>query len=283
MGAGQSPALPFLLKVAEKGAEKVGENIGEASWNLATQLWDKLSPKIKTTEVKDVFMDVATNPADPLSQAALVYNLRKILSENIILARDLEKIIMAVPSNQFSQGKNITNIAAPVIDGQIITGDKKVIQHGDYNTIIEKAQVVNVGNNPNRNSEIRPVKIDLRLPNGKYPTFWWIERAGPAQLMLHQSNKTTKKWWDPPEYDWNRLKQILVNEINKWEAQGWEVVENDLDKVWNTETGFRETLGSAIFASVAGLTWENWEIHYGATFHVRRRITADGFMSIGNG
>jgi len=269
-----TPALPYLLmKVTEKGAEKVGEKIGEATWDLAQKIWEKLSPKVRSKSMKDVLKDVATDPDDTLTQSAFEYNLRKILSENISLAKELEGIVTNAPANILSQGKNITNVVGTVIDGQIVTGDKMIIQHGDYSTIVEKAQVVNVGNSPNQAREIRPVKINLQLPNGKYPTFRYIDRAGLKEIMLHQSDKVIKKWWDPPEYDWERINRILMEEVNKWTAQGWEVIESDLSKLWITEYGSRESIGTALMSMVGipgAITWEHWVIHYRAEFHVRR-------------
>lgn len=273
-----TPALPFLLKMTEKGTEKIGEKIGESAWNLATQIWEKLSPKVKSKAVKEVFNDVASNPNDPLAQSALEYNLRKILSENISIARDLEYIVTHAPSNVFSQGKNITNIST-VIDGQVITGDKTVIQHGNYSTVVEKASVVNIGNTVNKGAEIREVTIDFRLPDGTYPTHKWVERAGMKEIMLHQSDKVTRDYWEPAGYSGKRLREILMEEINKWSLQGWDVVETNLDNVWVSDYDSHESAGSAIMGMLGvglSLTWEKKVVYYRATFHVRRVIQQDG-------
>jgi hypothetical protein len=268
-----TPALPYLLKMTQKGTEKVGEKIGEAAWNLASQVWEKLSPKIKTKAVKDVFKDVASNPNDPLAQSALEYNLRKILNENITLTRQLEKIVINAPAKFRSKGKNITNISGTIIDGQVITGDKTTIQHGNYSTIIEKASTVYAGNTVNKSAEIREVTIDLKLPDGSYPTHKWVERAGVKEIMLHQSDKVIKDYWEPSGYSGKRLREILMDEVNKWSLQGWEVVETNLDDVWNSDYDSHESAGSAIMGLIGlgvTLTWEKKVVFYSARFHVRR-------------
>lgn len=264
-----TPALPYLLK----GTEKVGEKIGESAWNFASQIWKKLSPELKSKEVKDVIDDVASNPNDSLAQSALEYNLRKILSENITVARELEKIIAKAPANILSYGKNITNVTGTIIDGQVITGDKTTIQHGNYSTIVEKAQIVNIGNATNKSAEIREVTINLKLPDGTYPTHKWVEKAGVKEIMLHQSDKVIKDYWEPAGYSGKRLREILMAEINKWTLQGWEVVETNLDNVWNSDYDSHESTGSAIMGLIGigvSLTWEKKVVFYSASFHVRR-------------
>lgn len=122
-------------------------------------------------------------------------------------------------------------------------------------------------------SEIREVKLDLQLPDGSYPTYYWIERTGPVGILRGSSGKVVKKWWEPSHFSHEHLRKLLLDEINKWLAEGWELVETDLDDVWLTKHGSKETVGSTLaymFRIPAGLSYKEWRIYYGARFRVRR-------------
>lgn len=88
------PCLPFLMKVGNKAFEKASEELGENTWNAAKAIWSKLQPKVEEKEAaKEAATDVANNPEDEDSQAALRVQFKKILESNPELATEIQKVI----------------------------------------------------------------------------------------------------------------------------------------------------------------------------------------------
>ena len=89
-----APCLPFLITVGNKAAEGASQKVGEDIWNKAKAIWGKLQPKVKAKEAaQEAAGDVAKNPGDEDSQAALRIQLKKILSADPELVAEITKIL----------------------------------------------------------------------------------------------------------------------------------------------------------------------------------------------
>jgi hypothetical protein len=85
--------LPFLLNVSNKTGEGASQKLGEDVWRKAIVLWGKLQPKVEAKEAaQEAAMDVAKNPEDEDSQAALRQQLKKILERDSSLAAEIAEI-----------------------------------------------------------------------------------------------------------------------------------------------------------------------------------------------
>lgn len=87
-------ALPLLLpaaqKVAEGAAQKVGADLTDAARRKIADLWAKLR---RQPEITAAAHDLAANPDDPKALAALRLQLKKALSADATLARELAEIL----------------------------------------------------------------------------------------------------------------------------------------------------------------------------------------------
>jgi len=89
-----APCLPFLLNVGNKAVEGASQKLGEDVWRKATVVWDKLQPKVEAKEAAiEAAVDVAKNPVDEDSIAALRQQLKKILESDSSLAAEIAKIL----------------------------------------------------------------------------------------------------------------------------------------------------------------------------------------------
>ncbi len=110
-----SPFLPMLLKLGGKAVEKATESasgkFGEAAFKKAEAVWAKLSPKIEAKEAaKEAAIDVANNPEDEDSQAALRVQLKKLLEQDEELMKSIEQILKADAPDGSSGTKIVQNV-----------------------------------------------------------------------------------------------------------------------------------------------------------------------------
>jgi len=132
-----APCLPFLLNVGNKAAEGASQKVGEDIWSKAKAIWAKLQPKVKAKEAaQEAAGDVADNPEDEDSQAALRVQLKKILQGEPTLAAAIAEIL----SENSPTGTGGDNIQQDVsgTDNQAIVkmgGNAKAVGtvHGDVN------------------------------------------------------------------------------------------------------------------------------------------------------
>jgi hypothetical protein len=112
-----SPCLPFLMKLGGKAAESASGKIGTDAWETAKKIWDKLSSKVEAKEAaKEAAIDVANNPEDQDSQAALRVQLKKLLEQDKELEGAIAKILADTPPEVIA-GVQIT---------QNVTGNKNL-------------------------------------------------------------------------------------------------------------------------------------------------------------
>jgi uncharacterized protein YecE (DUF72 family) len=92
-----SPALPFLVKVGEKVAEKVSADavkaLGESTWDKAKNIWVKLSPQFQQEGASQQAIAKVLQHPDEVSKFALISEVRDILEDNPDLAQELRKLM----------------------------------------------------------------------------------------------------------------------------------------------------------------------------------------------
>jgi hypothetical protein len=89
-----APCLPYLLKLSDKAAEEAAKHVGVDVWERAKLLWSKLHPTIsdKPTALEAVH-DVANASQDEDAIASLRLQIKKLLTENEPLARQVAEIL----------------------------------------------------------------------------------------------------------------------------------------------------------------------------------------------
>jgi hypothetical protein len=89
-----APFLPYLVKAGGEAAKEAGKKFGEAAWEQAKALWDKLRPKVEAKPAAhDAVQDAAAAPDDPDAQAALRLQLKKLLTEDETLTTELARLV----------------------------------------------------------------------------------------------------------------------------------------------------------------------------------------------
>ena len=110
-----APFLPFLIKAGEQASEEAGKQLGSDGWQKAKKLWNKLQPKVENNEhIKEAIADVASQPDDADFQASLRVQLKKMLSQDLPLSNEIERLMQKESLDKDS----VTNIH------QKITGER---------------------------------------------------------------------------------------------------------------------------------------------------------------
>lgn len=274
-----APLLPFLIKAGEKAVEEVGKKIGESAWNLAKKIWLRLTPKINASPAaKEAVNDLVKNPKDADYLAAFRVQVRKILESDPLLAKELNSQINNI--NNAARDVNIgnININGNVSGGNFVGGTGNFFQNGtnNYNYTVNAGKVDRiVFGKDNRIAEMREIELSFLQSDGTFPRHSWVDKVSTVGIMLGQNSKTAKEKWEPAGINFSVLRSLLMKEVNRWTLQGWELVENDLDKLFISEYNSSETTGSAlgrILPVPTGLAWNHWRIYYGARFHIRRFV-----------
>lgn len=274
-----SPLLPFLIKAGEKSVEEIGKKIGESTWNLAKKIWSRLAPKINTSPAaKEAVDDLIKNPKDSDYLATFRVQVRKILESDPVLAKELYSQINNI--NNAARDINIgnININGNVSGGNFVGGTGNVFQNGtnNYNYTVNAGKVDKIiFGKDNRMAEMREIELSFLQSDGTYPKHSWIDKKNTLEVMLGQNSKTANEKWEPVGFSHSIMRRLLMNEINRWTSQGWELVETDPDKLFLSDYNSAETVGSALGGLLGiptGLAWKHWRIYYGARFHIRRFV-----------
>jgi hypothetical protein len=127
-----TPFLPYLLKAGEKAAEEAGKKLGGDAWDRAKGLWAKLRPKVEAKPAaQEAVQDAAAAPNDEDIQAALRLQLRKLLAEDAMLARGIERLwqeAQQAGATVIASGERSVAIGRDVTSSTIITGDQNVVK-----------------------------------------------------------------------------------------------------------------------------------------------------------
>lgn len=98
------PALPFLMKAGEKGAEIIGQQLGAGVWETAKALWRKLQPAVQVNpQAVAAIQDVVATPGDADAQAALRLQLKRLLAADESLLAGLAQVLEAAGHPQHYQ------------------------------------------------------------------------------------------------------------------------------------------------------------------------------------
>lgn len=116
-------------------------------------------------------------------------------------------------------------------------------------------------------SEIKEVKISFEQSDGTYPSKTKKDRSG--DFLGYET-----EWsWSPSFFNNEYIRKILMEEINKWMTDGWQLVETDLDSVYITDSNYDSTMGSKLVNFIRPLSTKTYVTtitYLGALFHVRR-------------
>jgi len=115
-----TPALPYLYAAGKEAAKEVAKKTGGAAFDQATKLWSWLRPKAAATPALQAAVDdLASLPDDADAQAALRLQLKKLLTAQPALVRELQALV------QVSMVQTITQTATG--NGNILSGrDTKI-------------------------------------------------------------------------------------------------------------------------------------------------------------
>lgn len=83
-----TPYLPFLLK----GREEAAERVAAETWRRVLTVWHLLEPKLRSQPATlEALQDAAVDPGDSDAKAALRLQVRKLLSADVKLARQVDE------------------------------------------------------------------------------------------------------------------------------------------------------------------------------------------------
>ena len=126
-----APFLPRLMDAAGTEAVKtVGKKAGEATWDRAARVWDKLRPQLeKKPEVTNVLQDVAEAGDDPKEvEAVLSFNLKKVMKnmppETLAEIRDIVAEAKSEIRVTIASGDRSAAVGGGVSNSEIITGNQ---------------------------------------------------------------------------------------------------------------------------------------------------------------
>ena len=122
--------MPQLVKSGQALAEGVADQVDKHKASVAEALWGRLFPKVSAAPATDeAVKDAASNPEDPDYQAALRVQLRKMLTNEPVLARELQEILdeadrAAGTVNVSAGGERSVAVGGSVQGSTIVTGDQ---------------------------------------------------------------------------------------------------------------------------------------------------------------
>jgi hypothetical protein len=122
-----APFLPRLLKFGDKAAEAAAKKIGGDTWEYTKSLWAKIWPKLEASPAaKEAISDAASMPDDEDALAALRLQIRKLLTQDQGLAREIAGLIEERQQAGVSvivSGERAVGIGGDMSGGTINTGD----------------------------------------------------------------------------------------------------------------------------------------------------------------
>lgn len=124
-----APFLPYLILATQAAAKEAGKRFGEAAWNKAQVLWEKLKPKVEEKPLlKEATEKVARKPEDKRVIGNLEVELEEVFNDDVELAQVMNSIV----------------IGGDVINSQIAHGNKNTQQSaGDNSVQIGRDLIIN--------------------------------------------------------------------------------------------------------------------------------------------
>jgi hypothetical protein len=133
-----SPAIPYLIKGGDQAWGEASKKIGADTWELTKTIWMKFASskskpngEEKTIEVIKAATEVANNPSDEDAQAALRFQIKKLLTEDPELSLEIYKVLneAKASSSQTSiriGGVDISGGATVTNSGNIVGGNQTI-------------------------------------------------------------------------------------------------------------------------------------------------------------
>jgi len=126
------PLLPYLLKAGESAAEETGKKIAGGAWEAAKKVWSLMRPRIeRTTTALAAAIEAAGMPDDKDAQAALRFQLKKLLAEDDTFAQEVSKSWeegKAAGLHLIIKGDRNIGVVGDVDDSILITGDQNIVR-----------------------------------------------------------------------------------------------------------------------------------------------------------
>lgn len=127
------PAIPYLLKGGEQAWGEASKKIGTDTWEWAKAIWTKLVSRSKskpdgeekTTEIVKAATEVANNPSDEDAQAALRFQIKKLLTDDPELGLEIEKALNEAKNSSAQTSIRIGGI--DIADGATVTNSGNII------------------------------------------------------------------------------------------------------------------------------------------------------------
>jgi len=120
-----APFLPYLIKGAEETVQEIGKQFGGDTWQQAKALWGRLRPKVEAKPAaQEAVQDLAKSPDDEDAKTVLRVQLKKLLTEDDSLAKEIAQLIegQVVQRVLSERGSSVRNVE------QVATGGGEVRQ-----------------------------------------------------------------------------------------------------------------------------------------------------------
>lgn len=122
-----TPFVPYLLEAGKYAAGAAAKKFGEAAWNGATALWQKLCPKMdEKPALREALEDLGRTPNDEDVQAAARVQVRKTLAGDLAFADELARILENLKSSGvtvIASGERSVATGGDIVNSTIHTGD----------------------------------------------------------------------------------------------------------------------------------------------------------------
>lgn len=124
------PFLPYLLKIGDKAAEEAGKKFGEAAWEQAKALGNKLLRKERVQKAAEAAVALSDNTA---IQQGVATEIARALEEDQDLQQEIARLwgenrsaghtVIAAGDRSVATGGNVSG-------STIITGDNNNVERG---------------------------------------------------------------------------------------------------------------------------------------------------------
>ena len=140
-------AAPYLKQLgsvageeaAKEVSKQAAEKMGDGSWSMAKSIWQKLrgaKPETQTA-IDSALNDVADDPDDTDTHAALRVKLRKALKEDSTLVEGLAQLLREAESTNIEGERNVI-FGDSASSNIVATGDGIAIGDGNINLVNKK-------------------------------------------------------------------------------------------------------------------------------------------------
>jgi hypothetical protein len=140
-------AAPYLKQLgsvageeaAKEVSKQAAKQLGDGSWNLAKSIWQKLrgaKPETQTA-IDSALSDVADDPDDADTHAALRVSLRKTLKKDSALVEELAQLLREVGATNVESEQNVV-FGDNASDNVVATGDGIVVGDSNINLVNKK-------------------------------------------------------------------------------------------------------------------------------------------------